>query len=114
MREVDVDAIPLDRLAGLLSPVRAERLDGQVRCSVSDTGPGIPEDQLPHIFEPFWQATKRTGEGAGLGLTIARAIVQAHGGEIWADTTPGAGTTFYFTLPTTDAGQRPASSPAAA
>lgn len=93
--------------------VRAERLDGQVRCSVSDTGPGIPEDQLPHIFEPFWQATKRTGEGAGLGLTIARAIIQAHGGQIWAESKPGAGTTFYFTLPTTDATGRPSSSPPA-
>jgi two-component system phosphate regulon sensor histidine kinase PhoR len=70
--------------------------------SVKDTGFGIaPEDQ-PHVFERFYQAThsmqSRMG-GYGLGLTIARLIIEQHGGRIWFETVPNRGTTFYFTLP---------------
>ena len=74
--------------------------DGTVRFAVTDTGPGIPEEKLPHVFGRFWQAHPGDRRGIGLGLTIAKAIVDAHDGRIWAVSTVGVGTTFYFTLPT--------------
>jgi signal transduction histidine kinase len=75
-----------------------------VRFSVADTGKGIEPDELPHVFERFWQA-RRTGEGsAGLGLAISRGIVNAHGGEMWVESELGNGTTFFFTLPLATAG----------
>jgi len=79
--------------------VRVER-DGAhwVRVSVADTGAGIDEVDLPHVFDRFWQV-RRSREGAGLGLAISRAIVAAHGGEIWAESQLGQGSTFYFRLP---------------
>jgi PAS domain S-box-containing protein len=67
--------------------------------SVSDTGPGIPPEQQAHIFERFWQARRDGRKGLGLGLAIARGIVDAHGGRIWVESVPGTGTTFLFTIP---------------
>ena len=74
-------------------------LDGEIAFHVSDTGPGIPADQRAHLFEQFWQARKNDKRGVGLGLTIAKGIVDAHGGRIWCESVPGAGSTFSFTLP---------------
>jgi signal transduction histidine kinase len=74
---------------------------GVVRFSVRDTGAGIAPENLPHVFERFWRAENTRG-GAGLGLAISRAIVQAHGGSIAAESRPGQGTTFSFTLPLAD------------
>ena len=71
-----------------------------VRFTVSDTGPGIVPADLPHIFKPFWQAKKTAHLGAGLGLKITRAIVEAHGGSIVVSNTPGGGACFTFDLPT--------------
>jgi PAS domain S-box-containing protein len=79
--------------------VSATRSDGEVVFAVADNGPGIPGDHLPLVFDRFWQANRRNGVGLGLGLAIAKAIVQAHGGRIWAESQPSAGSTFYFTLP---------------
>ena len=80
--------------------VRPSEEPGRVAFSVSDNGPGIaPEDQ-PHVFERFWKGKAAPGTGTGLGLTIAKGIVEAHGGRIRLVSTPGAGTTFSFTLPT--------------
>ena len=79
--------------------VRAEDAGGAVRVSCADTGPGIAADDLPHVFDRFWQARSTRRAGAGLGLAIARGIVEAHGGAISADSTPGEGSTFAFTLP---------------
>jgi signal transduction histidine kinase len=73
------------------------REDDVVRFSVFDEGPGIPAEHVARIFDRFWQA-KRRGEGAGLGLAIAKGIVEAHGGHIWVDNEPGQGARFHFTL----------------
>jgi PAS domain S-box-containing protein len=78
--------------------VCAEHIDGEVRFGVIDTGPGIPAEQLPHIFGRFWQA-KSDHRGIGLGLAIAKGIVEAHNGRIWVESHVGLGSTFYFTLP---------------
>jgi PAS domain S-box-containing protein len=80
--------------------VRAESADDMVRFSVIDTGQGVPEEQLPHLFDRYWQAKKSGRMGIGLGLSIAKGIVDAHGGQIWAESSPGKGTAFHFTLPT--------------
>ena len=79
--------------------VGAEPIDGGVKFSVTDNGPGIPPDQVPHIFGRFWQAMPSDRRGIGLGLAIAKGIVEAHGGMIWVESQVGAGSTFYFTLP---------------
>jgi signal transduction histidine kinase len=79
----------------------AERDGAQVRFSVADTGRGIDAADLPHVFDRFWQAQRSRDGGAGLGLAIARGIVAAHGGEMWVESEPGTGSTFFFTLPTT-------------
>lgn len=82
--------------------VRVRREGPMVHVSVSDQGIGIAPDQLARIFERFYQvdgaATRRAG-GVGLGLSICKGIVEAHGGHIWAESTPGVGSTFHFTLP---------------
>jgi signal transduction histidine kinase/DNA-binding NarL/FixJ family response regulator len=77
--------------------------EGEVRFSVADTGPGIPPEQVPHIFGAFWQARHADRRGLGLGLSIARGLVEAHGGRIWVESEPGRGATFVFTLPLYDA-----------
>jgi signal transduction histidine kinase len=78
---------------------RAEREDGKVLISVADTGPGIPRENLGDIFNPYWQAKRTARLGAGLGLPIAKGIVESHGGRIWAESEPEKGTKFFFTLP---------------
>ena len=67
--------------------------------SVADSGPGIAPEDLDRLFEKFWQRRRSDTRGVGLGLAIARGIVEAHGGRIWAESTLGSGSTFYFTLP---------------
>jgi signal transduction histidine kinase len=78
--------------------IRADAAPGGVRFSVSDTGHGIPPEQLAKIFGRFWQANPADRRGIGLGLTIAKGIVEAHGGRIWVESRVGEGTTFHFTL----------------
>ena len=79
--------------------VRGERSAGALKCSVLDTGPGLPSDQLESIFERFSQVGKGDRRGLGLGLYIAKCIVEAHGGRIWAESNAGQGTRVCFTLP---------------
>lgn len=80
--------------------VRARSVSGEVEVEVSDDGAGIPADERPHVFEPFYRGgddRSRTTDGAGLGLAVSRAIVEAHGGRIWLDPSP-TGTRMRFTL----------------
>ncbi|PTL82574.1 PAS domain S-box protein [Vitiosangium sp. GDMCC 1.1324] len=79
--------------------IGAERRDSEVCFSVSDTGKGIAPMHLSRLFDRFWQERPTDRRGAGLGLYIAKGIVEAHGGRIWAESTLGRGTTFFFTLP---------------
>lgn len=80
----------------------ARPLSGMVEISVTDTGSGIDPADLPHIFDRFYRGdrsrSRQTG-GSGLGLAISRSLVQAHGGTIWAESTPGAGSSFVVQLP---------------
>jgi signal transduction histidine kinase len=82
------------RIELLVEPTRNE-----VCFSISDTGPGIPPEQIPHIFNRFWQASHVGRKGIGLGLSIAKGIIEAHGGRIWVESELGVGSTFRFTLP---------------
>lgn len=77
----------------------AARADGEIVVSVADTGIGIAPENVAHVFDRFWQAKRAARASAGLGLAIAKSIVEAHGGRIWVESTEGRGTTFHFTLP---------------
>jgi two-component system phosphate regulon sensor histidine kinase PhoR len=85
---------------------RLNREGSFVVFSVKDTGFGIPRAELPRIFERFYKADRaRSGGGTGLGLAISRHLVEAHGGEIWAKSKEGKGSTFYFSLPVAMTGE---------
>jgi signal transduction histidine kinase len=81
--------------------VALARRDGQVVTAVSDQGPGIPPDELPHLFERYYRAreTRERKEGLGLGLYITKGLVEAHGGRLWVESQVGKGSTFSFSLP---------------
>jgi len=99
--------------------LRAEPDQAMVRFAVADNGPGIGAEELPFVFDRYYQARRRNRDGIGLGLSIARGIVEAHGGRIWVESPTaqapggcpggapagaqaqggGGGTTFFFTLP---------------
>ena len=87
--------------------VAASRTGAQALVTVSDSGPGIPASVRPHIFERFWQADETARKGRGLGLYIAKGLVEAQGGAIWVDSKADAGTTFSFTLPLTPTADSP-------
>jgi two-component system phosphate regulon sensor histidine kinase PhoR len=93
------NAIKFTPSGGRIS-ISAKARNNDILVTVSDTGVGIPADDLPRIFERFYKADKsRSGGGTGLGLAIAKHIVEAHGGRIWAESVEGKGSTFNFTLP---------------
>jgi signal transduction histidine kinase len=79
--------------------IRIEARAADVLFTVEDTGPGIVREDLPHMFDRYWRATTARYKGTGLGLPIAKGIVDAHGGQIWVKSEIGAGTRFFFTLP---------------
>jgi len=92
------NAIKFTQAGGRIA-LRVEPVGQNVRFSVKDTGSGIPSHQLETVFERFWQARGEERRGLGLGLYISKGIVEAHGGRIWAESQPGEGSTFVFTLP---------------
>lgn len=85
--------------------ITASPTGSAVEFAVADTGEGIAPEDLPHVFDRFWRAERsrvrdsRWEGGTGLGLSVAQSLVQAMGGRIWAESTPGQGSTFHFTLP---------------
>ncbi len=83
--------------------IGAASRDSEVLFWVADTGCGIAPEGLPHVFDRFWQAVKGAHHGVGLGLPVARGIVEAHGGHIWVESILGRGTIFFFTVPTAPA-----------
>jgi signal transduction histidine kinase len=90
--------------AGGSIALHVTRLEGGgVRFAVSDTGPGIAPEDLPHVFSRFWQAERTKHLGSGLGLTIAKGIAEVHRGRVWAESTPGSGSTFFFAVSQSDA-----------
>lgn len=80
----------------------ADVLPTEVRLFVRDTGPGIPPDDLLHVFDRYWQAKRSDRRGIGLGLPISKGLVEAQGGKLWVESELGRGTTFFFTLPRRD------------
>jgi PAS domain S-box-containing protein len=84
--------------------VRAEHVGDRVTFSVTDTGSGISDADLPHVFERLWQASRTARMGTGLGLFIVKGIVEAHGGTVWVRSELGRGSTFFFTLPVAPSG----------
>jgi two-component system sensor histidine kinase KdpD len=86
--------------AGSPIEISARKDDKGLVIDVADRGPGIPPDLAQKIFEKFFRLPReREGGGAGLGLAICRAIVEAHGGRIWVDSREGGGAAFHFTVP---------------
>src|SRR5687768_10917713 len=74
--------------------IAARHGDGHVQFQVTDTGPGIAPEHLPHVFERYWKAQTGGKRGTGLGLYIAKRIIETHGGKIWVESTLGQGTSF--------------------
>ncbi len=88
---------------GAAIEVGARVLGTAVEIEVADRGPGVPGEDADRVFNKFYRANEREGGGVGLGLTICRGIVAAHGGQIWVDDRPGGGAAFRFTLPLSEA-----------
>jgi signal transduction histidine kinase len=99
-----------DRWVGVRAQHVRDRRRSEVWITVSDHGPGIPAAELPHIFEPFYRgadALEKQIHGNGLGLSLVRRIVTAHGGRVTVSTRPGAGTAFTLALPVAQTDARP-------
>lgn len=79
--------------------VAVEEQGSEVLFVVTDTGPGIPDEDMPRLFERFYKGSTSVREGAGLGLAIAKGIVEAHGGRLWVESVVGVGSFFFFTVP---------------
>ena len=92
------NAIKFTQVGGRVT-VSVELKGGNILFAVRDNGSGIKPEQLPHVFERYWQAEETARKGTGLGLAIARGFVEAHHGKIWVESQVGHGSTFYFSLP---------------
>ncbi|MBI2955530.1 MAG: ATP-binding protein, partial [Chloroflexi bacterium] len=81
--------------------ITARLSDSKIRVDVADRGPGIAPSALPHMFQPFYRANSQgpRPKGTGLGLAVAKGLVEAHGGRIWAENRSGGGSRFSFELP---------------
>lgn len=97
---IEVSQPPDETTTGLDAPnISPTPSTFQLRFCVSDEGPGIPEDDVPFIFDRFYKSKKSVQSGVGLGLAISKAIVNHHGGQIWVESIEQKGSSFYFTLP---------------
>jgi signal transduction histidine kinase len=103
------NAIKFSSVKGSIT-VQATRVGHDLEIAVRDDGPGIAERDLDRVFEGFCQLHESDARGLGLGLYISRAIIEAHGGRIWATSRPGAGSTFSFTVPRSPSEEAPARS----
>jgi len=120
LQQIEVDRTQIERVISNLVinalrhtkhgeiKINAEQRDGNVAVSICDTGSGIPTEYLPHIFDKFVQVPDAPTGGAGLGLTISKSIVEAHGGQISVQSQVGRGSTFTFTLPLAGGSERAA------
>jgi signal transduction histidine kinase len=99
-----IEAMPNGGLLGIVSELDVP--SGRVRVEIRDTGCGIPEEHLGHIYDPFF-TTKEAGRGTGLGLSIVHGIVKAHQGEIQVESRPGEGTAFVLFFPPAQEGEIP-------
>jgi two-component system sensor histidine kinase KdpD len=79
--------------------IHTQRLPGQLAISITDHGPGIPNESMAHIFEKFYRIPNSASGGTGLGLSVSRGMVEAHGGQLTAENVPGAGARFTVLLP---------------
>jgi signal transduction histidine kinase len=95
--ELLAQAVEDDLTAALLTGKRGSA----VRFTVSDTGSGIPTEDLKHIFERYWQSPTDNKKGAGLGLAIAKGLIEAHGRQLNVESVVGSGSSFWFTIPDT-------------
>ncbi|HEX7012796.1 MAG TPA: ATP-binding protein [Steroidobacteraceae bacterium] len=86
--------------------LQVQRHDRELEFRIEDTGPGIPHEQLERIFDRYWQAHHAGRSGAGLGLAICRAVIEALGGRVWVESTPGSGTRITFVIPVESEGAR--------
>lgn len=85
--------------AGSLIVLTASDGPNEIRVSIKDEGKGIPPEQIPHLFDRYWQAKDTAKHGTGLGLAIAKGIITNHKGKIWVESSPGHGTTVHFSIP---------------
>jgi signal transduction histidine kinase len=93
------NAVKFTEAGGRIVVAAAPRA-GEVLFRITDSGAGITPEELPHLFDRFWQGRNAEGRGAGLGLAIVQGIVEGHGGRVWVESTPGRGSSFFFTIPT--------------
>ncbi len=100
------NAIKFTERGGYITLGAAPRA-GEVLFWVRDTGCGIAEEELPHVFDRFWQGKRQQGRGGGLGLPIVKGIIDAHQGRVWVQSRPGHGSTCFFTIPTAGASEVP-------
>ena len=99
-----IDAMKDTPAENRIISIRTSRIENFAQLSVSDRGPGIPEDKLKEVFEPFFTSKS---EGMGMGLSIARTIVEAHNGQIWAENRDHGGASFRIRLPLRNDGEPP-------
>jgi signal transduction histidine kinase len=99
------NAIKFTGIGGSIS-IHAKKLEREIEVGVTDTGKGISDESLPHVFDRFWQEKQSAHIGTGLGLAIAKGLVEAQGGKMWVKSQHGFGTTFYFTLLLSDHGKK--------
>ena len=93
------NALKFTKPGGVITVGAAPR-DHEVLFWVTDTGIGIADDEIPHLFDRFWHGRKTQQFGAGLGLPIAKGLIEAHSGRVWVQSALGNGSTFFFTIPT--------------